>query len=82
MGTIIRHTFLDSNGIRMHVTDAGRGLLTSLDPQVNAADEEVVAVLSQTQLEQFIELLDIVRGANAERGAPRTAVPASRSARR
>ncbi|MRG97057.1 alpha/beta fold hydrolase [Polyangium spumosum] len=25
MGTIIRHTFLDSNGIRMHVTDAGRG---------------------------------------------------------
>lgn len=25
MGTIIRHTFLDSNGIRMHVTDAGHG---------------------------------------------------------
>jgi len=25
MGTIIRHSFLDTNGIRMHVTDAGHG---------------------------------------------------------
>jgi MarR family transcriptional regulator, organic hydroperoxide resistance regulator len=75
-------SYPDRRQVVCFATDAGRALLNSLDPQVNAADEEVVATLTETQLERFIELLDIVRAANAERGAPRTAVAASRSARR
>lgn len=65
--------FPDRRQVLCFVTDAGRKLLDTLDQQVNAADEEVVAVLSESQLERFIELLDLVRSANAERGAPRTA---------
>jgi hypothetical protein len=38
-----------------------------------------VSALNREQLEQFIELLDVVRSANAERGAPRTAVRSVRS---
>jgi hypothetical protein len=39
---------------------------------VNAADAEAMAVLTPRQLEPFIPLLDAVREANAERGAPKT----------
>jgi len=45
-----------------------------LDPLVNAADEEAVASLSESELERFIDLLDAVRRTNAKRGAPRNAV--------
>ena len=48
-------------------------LLDKLDPRVDAADEQAMASLSGAQLDRFIELLDAVRAANAERGAPRTA---------
>jgi len=61
------------------VTDEGRALLDALDPQVNTMDEEVVAALSETQLARFVELLDLVRAANAERGAPRTTAAVRRA---
>ncbi len=79
-------SFPDRRQVLCYATDAGRKLLDTLDPQMDSTDEEVVAVLNETQLEQFIELLDEVRAANAERGAPRTAVvrdagPSGRSTR-
>lgn len=54
-------------------TDAGRKLLDALDPKVDAADESAMEALSEPQLARFIDLLDAVRTANAERGAPRSA---------
>jgi len=66
-------TYPDRRQVLCFVSDAGRKLLDTLDPQVNSMDEEVVSALSESQLETFIELLDQVRSANAERGAPRTA---------
>lgn len=62
----------DRRQVMCHATAAGRRLLDEIDPVVDAADEEAVAVLSERQLEQLIGLLDAVRAANAERGAPRT----------
>jgi DNA-binding MarR family transcriptional regulator len=67
-------SYPDRRQVLCFATDAGRNLLDTLDPQVNAMDEEVVSSLSDAQLETFIELLDTVRSANAQRGAPRTAV--------
>jgi DNA-binding MarR family transcriptional regulator len=66
-------TVPDRRQVMCYVTDAGRALLDDLDPRVNAMDEEAVSALSGEQLEQLIELLDILRASNAERGAPRTA---------
>jgi DNA-binding MarR family transcriptional regulator len=63
----------DRRQVFCFVTDSGRKLLESLDPLVDAADEEAVATLSELELERFIDLLDSVRLANSERGAPRTA---------
>ena len=66
-------SYPDRRQVMCFTTDAGRKLLDTLDPQVNAMDEEVVSALDEAQLEMFVELLDTVRVANAERGAPRTA---------
>ena len=66
----------DRRQVVCFITDAGRKLLGSLDPELNAADEQVVEALNEAQLDRFIELLDMVRAANAERGAPRTTPPA------
>jgi DNA-binding MarR family transcriptional regulator len=66
-------SYPDRRQVLCFVTDAGRKLLDSLDPQVDAMDEEVVASLDESQLATFVELLDTVRLANAERGAPKTA---------
>jgi len=63
----------DRRQVLCFVTDGGRKLLDSLDPLVNAADEDAVASLSQLELERFIGLLDAVRVTNAKRGAPRSA---------
>ena len=63
----------DRRQVLCFVTDGGRKLLDSLDPLVNAADEDAVASLSQLELERFIDLLDSVRQTNAKRGAPRSA---------
>lgn len=70
----------DRRQVLCFVTDGGRKLLDTLDPLVNAADEEAVGALSGLELERFIDLLDAVRRSNSERGAPRTA--AVRSATR
>jgi DNA-binding MarR family transcriptional regulator len=72
-------SFPDRRQVLCFVTDAGRKLLESLDPVVNAADEEAVASLSEAQLDRFIELLDAVRKTNAKRGAPRSAAMSSRA---
>jgi DNA-binding MarR family transcriptional regulator len=63
----------DRRQVLCFVTDGGRKLLDTLDPLVNAGDEEAVAALSGLELERFIDLLDVVRRSNSERGAPRTA---------
>ena len=67
-------TVPDRRQVLCFVSDAGRKLLDTLDPLVNAADEEAVASLSESELKRFIDLLDAVRRTNAKRGAPRTAV--------
>jgi MarR family transcriptional regulator, organic hydroperoxide resistance regulator len=54
------------------VTPAGRRLLDRLDPLVDDADSTAMDVLSEAEQKRFIRLLDRVRDANAERGAPRT----------
>jgi DNA-binding MarR family transcriptional regulator len=81
-------SYPDRRQVLCFVSDAGRALLDDLDPKVNAADEAVVASLDAGQLDRFIELLDLVRSANAERGAARSAAtrepgapPAARSTR-
>ena len=71
-------SYPDRRQVLCFVTDAGRKLLDSLDPQVDAMDEEVVASLDESQLATFVELLDTVRLANAERGAPKTAAAVRR----
>ena len=65
-------SYPDRRQVLCFVSDAGRARLDDLDPQVNAADEAVVASLDAAQLDRFIELLDRVRSANAERGAARS----------
>jgi DNA-binding MarR family transcriptional regulator len=65
----------DRRQVICFATPEGRRLLDRIDPQVDAADEAAVSALSERQLEQFIALLDTVRDANAERGAPRSAAP-------
>ncbi|MFL5617512.1 MAG: MarR family winged helix-turn-helix transcriptional regulator [Gemmatimonadaceae bacterium] len=54
------------------VTVAGKRLLDRLDPEVDVADELAMAALDSRQLDRLVELLDVVRAANAERGAPRS----------
>ena len=71
-------SYPDRRQVLCFVTDAGRKLLDTLDPQVNVMDEDVVASLDESQLEMFVQLLDTVRLANAERGAPKTAATARR----
>ena len=71
-------SYPDRRQVLCFVTDAGRKLLDTLDPQVDAMDEDVVASLDESQLETFVELLDTVRLANAERGAPKTAATVRR----
>lgn len=62
----------DRRQVYCTATAAGRKLLDRLDPEVDAADELAMASLDPRQLDRLIELLDIVRAANAERGAPRS----------
>ena len=63
----------DRRQVVCHATAAGKRLLDEIDPVVDAADEEAVAALDERQLARFVEMLDAVRAANADRGAPRTA---------
>ena len=73
-------SYPDRRQVMCFVTDDGRKLLDALDPDVNAADEAVVSALNGAQLDEFIALLDLVRDANAERGAPKTAAATIRRA--
>jgi MarR family transcriptional regulator, organic hydroperoxide resistance regulator len=66
----------DRRQVLCFATAEGRRLLDGLDPKVDALDEEVVAGISQARLETFLGLLDQIRLANAERGAPRHALRA------
>lgn len=65
-------TVPDRRQVLCFATMAGARLLDRVDPLVDAADDEAVAGLDARQLRTFIELLDIVRADNAERGAARS----------
>ncbi len=62
----------DRRQVICSATAEGRTLLDEVNPLIDTADEEVMASLTPRRLEQFIELLDEIRAANAERGAART----------
>jgi len=64
----------DRRQVMCEVTADGRRLLDKIDPLVDAADEDAVASLAVRDIATLIDLLDTVRAANAERGAPRTMV--------
>jgi MarR family transcriptional regulator, organic hydroperoxide resistance regulator len=63
----------DRRQVICYPTARGKRLLDRLDPLVDAMDEEVVAALDPSRLEELVAMLDTIRSANAERGAPRTA---------
>jgi DNA-binding MarR family transcriptional regulator len=65
-------SYPDRRQVLCFATRKGTRLLDRIDPLVDAADEEAVAALDARQLEHLIQMLDIIRAANAERGAPRT----------
>jgi MarR family transcriptional regulator, organic hydroperoxide resistance regulator len=62
----------DRRQVMCYATAEGVRLLDKIDPLVNDADEEAVASLAAREVVQLIDLLDTIRAANAERGAPRT----------
>jgi DNA-binding MarR family transcriptional regulator len=64
----------DRRQVMCFATADGRRLLDKIDPIVDAGDEAVVASLVPRDLDRLIALLDEIRAANAERGAPRTMV--------
>jgi DNA-binding MarR family transcriptional regulator len=64
----------DRRQVMCAVTADGKRLLDKIDPIVDAADEEAVASLAARDLDRLIAVLDQIRAANAERGAPRTMV--------
>lgn len=66
----------DRRQVMCYATADGGRLLDKIDPLVNEADEEAVASLGARDVVQLIDLLDTVRAANAERGAPRTMIRA------
>ena len=72
----------DRRQVICHVTAAGRALLDTLDPLIDARDAEAMAALDAAQLDALVALLDAVRAANAERGAARTAPPRRSAAQR
>jgi DNA-binding MarR family transcriptional regulator len=65
-------TLPDRRQVMCQVTAEGRRLLDKIDPIVDAADEEAMESLGARDVAQFVDLLDTIRSANAERGAPRT----------
>jgi DNA-binding MarR family transcriptional regulator len=66
----------DRRQVLCFATAEGRRLLDGLDPKVDALDEDVMAGLSDARLTTLLGLLDEIRRANAERGAPRHALQA------
>ena len=64
----------DRRQVLCFTTPEGRRLLDGLDAKVDALDEEVTRGLSEERVATFIGMLDDIRRANAERGAPRHAL--------
>ena len=62
----------DRRQVMCYATAEGVRLLDKIDPLVHDADEQAVASLAARDVVQLIDLLDTIRAANAERGAPRT----------
>jgi DNA-binding MarR family transcriptional regulator len=71
--------FPDRRQVICYLTDEGKKLSAQIDPLMNDADEEAMDALADRELERMLEALDIVRHANAERGAPRFSVPSSKT---
>jgi DNA-binding MarR family transcriptional regulator len=65
----------DRRQVLCYATEAGRRVLSQLDPKVDALDEAVMGFLPPARVETFVRTLDEIRAANAERGAARTAAP-------
>jgi DNA-binding MarR family transcriptional regulator len=61
----------DRRRVVCYTTEPGRRLLSQLDPKVDALDEAVVGTLSRARVEALVVALEVIRAANAERGAPR-----------
>ena len=61
----------DQRQVLCFVTPEGRRVLDGLDLKVDALDEEVTGALSGPRLSAFLDMLEDIRRANAERGAPR-----------
>lgn len=53
----------DRRCVLCSITDAGLRLLAELDPPIDEADEAVLAMLSESQTKQLIDLLDAIRQA-------------------
>jgi DNA-binding MarR family transcriptional regulator len=73
-------TLPDRRQVICYTTDAGARLLAELDPKVDASDEAVVAALDRDDLARFVAMLDAIRAANADRGAPRAVASRDREA--
>jgi DNA-binding MarR family transcriptional regulator len=69
----------DRRQVICHATGAGKRLLDRLDPRVDALDEAVIGFLPERRIEELIRTLDLIRDANAERGAPRSAARGGRA---
>jgi DNA-binding MarR family transcriptional regulator len=63
----------DRRQVVCRATTEGADLLDVLDPLVDEADADAMAVLGERELDQLIRVLDRLREANAEKGAPRAA---------
>jgi DNA-binding MarR family transcriptional regulator len=71
-GYIRRERGPDRRQVLCYPTAEGRRLLDKIDPLIDAADEEAVADVPARDLARLVDMLDAIRAANAERGAPRT----------
>ena len=67
----------DRRQVICYATDAGRQLLDRIDPLVDSFDQEAIATLSEGEADELVRLLDLVRAANAERGAAASMAPAA-----
>lgn len=69
-------SYPDRRQVMCYVTEAGLELSRVLDPATDEIDELCMAAISEAEAGELVRMLDEVRGANAERGAPRCNLPA------
>ena len=78
-GLIARERSLpDRRQVICRATPAGIRVLEALDPVIDDADEEMMDVLGDEQLEQLVTMLDAIRGGSAASAAPRWQPAAAR----